>query len=240
MKGRWLSRDPIGEEGGYNLYGFVENDGVNFIDPLGLDRFYATVVGKSYIATIGPQTQQLPWGNSVAQWLYGLNENPTTDAKDSTYRLYSKLTLNFECCNGKINFKDRHMRNAPANDPVGGTFDSDGGNEAGGVLRGTIDGAIGFKKESDSKWLFSVDVVGRPNIFAEPSFQIFKPRKIVFIWHSIRGYIRCDGNQGYVSADINGSKFPSHRLWINGTLTKTIVQGDLANLWKEGQPHLAP
>ncbi len=34
--GRWPSRDPIGERGGGNLYGFVGNDPVNFIDPLGL------------------------------------------------------------------------------------------------------------------------------------------------------------------------------------------------------------
>ena len=32
----WLSRDPIEEEGGYNLFAFVGNDGVNRIDPLGL------------------------------------------------------------------------------------------------------------------------------------------------------------------------------------------------------------
>lgn len=34
-QGRWLSRDPVGEEGGSHLYAFVENDGVNAIDPLG-------------------------------------------------------------------------------------------------------------------------------------------------------------------------------------------------------------
>jgi len=34
--GRWLSRDPIGERGGANLYGFVENDGISHFDPLGL------------------------------------------------------------------------------------------------------------------------------------------------------------------------------------------------------------
>lgn len=36
LTGRWLSRDPIGEEGGINLYGFVGNVGVNDIDYLGL------------------------------------------------------------------------------------------------------------------------------------------------------------------------------------------------------------
>lgn len=35
--GRWLSRDPIMEEGGVNLFGFVDNDGSNSTDYLGLD-----------------------------------------------------------------------------------------------------------------------------------------------------------------------------------------------------------
>ena len=35
--GRWLNRDPIMEEGGVNLYGFVGNDALNSTDYLGLD-----------------------------------------------------------------------------------------------------------------------------------------------------------------------------------------------------------
>ncbi len=34
--GRWISRDPIGERGGMNLYGFVENSSANRVDVLGL------------------------------------------------------------------------------------------------------------------------------------------------------------------------------------------------------------
>jgi RHS repeat-associated protein len=33
--GRWLNQDPIGIDGGVNLYGYVGNDGINFVDPSG-------------------------------------------------------------------------------------------------------------------------------------------------------------------------------------------------------------
>ena len=35
IDGRWISRDPLGEPGGLNLYWFVENDGINAWDYLG-------------------------------------------------------------------------------------------------------------------------------------------------------------------------------------------------------------
>ena len=37
--GRWLSVDPLGEEGGINLYGYVGNDPVNGWDPYGLTGY---------------------------------------------------------------------------------------------------------------------------------------------------------------------------------------------------------
>ena len=39
LTGRWMSKDPIGEGGGTNLYGFVGNDGMNDGDSLGLAVF---------------------------------------------------------------------------------------------------------------------------------------------------------------------------------------------------------
>jgi RHS repeat-associated protein len=48
---RWLSADPIGEDGGLNLYGFVGNDGVNGIDMLGLIEGKVSYNGKE-IGTI--------------------------------------------------------------------------------------------------------------------------------------------------------------------------------------------
>jgi len=34
--GRWISRDPLGEAGGINLYGYVGNNPISRFDPLGL------------------------------------------------------------------------------------------------------------------------------------------------------------------------------------------------------------
>jgi RHS repeat-associated protein len=42
---RWINRDPIHEEGGVNLYGFVSNDSVNLIDPTGEIAFVPILIG---------------------------------------------------------------------------------------------------------------------------------------------------------------------------------------------------
>ena len=54
--GRWPSKDPIGEGGGMNLYGFVGNDGVNQRDLFGLEveRWeWFSIVSKTYINGVG-------------------------------------------------------------------------------------------------------------------------------------------------------------------------------------------
>jgi len=51
VTGRWPSRDPIEEEGGVNLYGFVGNDGVNSWDYLG---FKAWMICNRCKGTKGP------------------------------------------------------------------------------------------------------------------------------------------------------------------------------------------
>jgi RHS repeat-associated protein len=48
--GRWLSRDPIAEHGGVNLYGYVENDSLNGLDPSGLVTFFVHGTNSSTAA----------------------------------------------------------------------------------------------------------------------------------------------------------------------------------------------
>ena len=49
--GRWLNRDPIEEQGGLNLYGFVGNDSINRWDLLGLSTIKASS-GQNISTTI--------------------------------------------------------------------------------------------------------------------------------------------------------------------------------------------
>ena len=46
LTGRWPSRDPIEEQGGLNLYGFVGNDGVGSWDSLGLFPYPTEIRGN--------------------------------------------------------------------------------------------------------------------------------------------------------------------------------------------------
>jgi RHS repeat-associated protein len=56
--GRWPSRDPIEENGGINLFGFIENEGTNYIDRFGLSKCVCGPdITKSLAATMRDVTK---------------------------------------------------------------------------------------------------------------------------------------------------------------------------------------
>lgn len=71
--GRWLSKDPIAEKGGLNLYTFVRNDGVNRSDKYGLAGW---VWGNSSIVDYS-----IAYDTSMSNPSYG----PPTDYQSGTW-----------------------------------------------------------------------------------------------------------------------------------------------------------
>ncbi len=70
--GRWLSRDPIGEEGGVNLYGYVENDPVDNTDSLGLETDTIEVTksdGSWDQSNLGPHMLKHDILNRIIPWI---------------------------------------------------------------------------------------------------------------------------------------------------------------------------
>jgi len=73
VTGRWPSRDPIEEEGGLNLYGFVGNDGVNDVD----------VLGNAVMVTYRPFADKLlKWFYPLIGHYYLVFDNVFDDASD--------------------------------------------------------------------------------------------------------------------------------------------------------------
>src|SRR5262249_44975882 len=110
-------------------------------------------------------------------------------------------------------------------------LDTDIGRET-GPLRAS--GEVAYERTervNESRIRFAWRFDGRPNWIAEPAAQAVHPRISRWIWHEVRGEIWCDKGQGYHRVRLGGSWFPSHRLWVNGSLSQTIKQGPFSLLW---------
>lgn len=73
----WLSRDPLGEQGGLNLYGFVGNDPINKWDYLGLDTIITGIDARVPLKAIGEILMATPKAvHSVYRMLVGATGDP--------------------------------------------------------------------------------------------------------------------------------------------------------------------
>ena len=84
--GRWLNRDPVGERGGLNLYGFVGNDPANYVDVAGRYRWSPWPGMGPYLDTEQGTYPQTPagWGTVLGNWFFELEGTPSVYGPDST------------------------------------------------------------------------------------------------------------------------------------------------------------
>ena len=155
-----------------------------------------------------------------------MSENPTTDAKDRGYRLYTSRTFTVTCNGGTI------VSVVPS------AIDTGVGLEC--VPRTSlcltpppiILSNVSAGPRSPTSYAFSWMGQGRPPTPAEAFFQAVCPRSSVFIWHRVEGTIECANGEPRARLNLSGSQFPSHRAWINGVrVGPTISQGPFRNLW---------
>ncbi len=235
--GRWLSRDPIDENGGWNLYVMAGNYVVNSQDYVGLSDFFTKIVAKSFINGVpvvggwgaaggilgDGSNQRLSIFAETIGKLAAFHQLPTDDTKDGNYRLYATVTATFCCAGTKLSslkFVDG---------------DEDGGTEIGFLgIKGTIDGTVVAQRISDSEVMVLLASWGMPNIKAEIGMQMVKPRKSYYIWNAATIKLSCATGKGtHAIVSFNGSSFPSRKLWINGVEKKYVAQGALSGLWTE-------
>jgi len=90
--GRWLSRDPISERGGFNLYGYVENNPVDAVDPVGLSKIYGNWCGPNWT---GGRKEVYTSNHPVG---YYLPAKDGTDAACQSHDIcYYQCRKNFPC-----------------------------------------------------------------------------------------------------------------------------------------------
>lgn len=115
VAGRWLSRDPIGERGGINLYAFVWNDGVNYIDVNGMSgtRNWREISRKREKKEFEGGSSSVQCGQSstltvtvsitvTASGTIKFNDKfSATLGLNGTYTFFNALTYSLPACTGK-------------------------------------------------------------------------------------------------------------------------------------------
>jgi hypothetical protein len=150
------------------------------------------------------------------------NEDPRTVAKDKHYRLFTS-------CRFTVVFEDNKILAATPSIP---DLDTDVGKEGPIQPPPLIASAVSVSPKGGSSVTFSWTAKGRPDPLVEPAFQEVRERTSVFIWHIVEGKIDVSSGTPVTTVTIRGSRFPSHRAFINGLpVIPDLKQGQFSNLW---------
>ena len=203
------------------------------------------VTGKSFINVIGPNIGAMPGTKIVLvpptplnpfpvpvpvqrQTLLNLmaaatdlqfGESPVNSFKDKRYRLFTSVRFTVVFEDGKILAATPQMT-------------TDVGLEGPIQPPPLIATVVTVSPRGGPTVQFSWFGKGKPDPKVEPGFQEIRSRTSVFIWHIVEGEIDVSSGTPVAKATIRGSRFPSHRVFINNQQSfPEQRQGVFSNLW---------
>jgi hypothetical protein len=181
--------------------------------------------GDNYPSALSASARLIAFAGSAS--VYQENPQPPnlysgTLYTGESYRLFSRVNVQFGYQNGKI----------VSIDEIGATI-LDGGSE-GPLFDGTINirglqFILNPNGTANVRWMG----YGRPDSDLEWSFNQVANRNAKYIWHLVNVTASVANGSLAVIPQLRGSKFPSHRIWVNTALSNNISQSQLVNLWEE-------
>ncbi|HKQ29982.1 MAG TPA: hypothetical protein VJS66_01745 [Burkholderiales bacterium] len=186
---------------------------------------------KSFIKVIdlsSMSAESRPRAEKAFAWFTNQNfsEDPKTwspNAKD--YRLWSQATAVVTCRGDVIaSWKTSHLAHRSGKELR--VLDAETS-----VLEALkVDPAPQGNDEQNSLTL-SYGIRGKPNDAALSSFHIVAPRTCHSIWHRTRATVTCRDGAAQMGTALTGSRFPSHRVWVNDEVKQGFDQGPFSKLW---------
>ncbi|MBB5456778.1 hypothetical protein [Paraburkholderia sp. Cpub6] len=89
----------------------------------------------------------------------------------------------------------------------------------------------GMQGAATNKLTLEYQMRGQPNAAGNLAMSSVKARSCTFIWQKINATVSCKAGKAETAVTLDGSKFPSHRVWVNGVLSGEMNQGPFNNLW---------
>jgi hypothetical protein len=178
---------------------------------------------KSFINTIdrsGITTGQDVMACMVHAGTIG-SENPGSSDKGSGgFRLFSSANYAATCDHGTVTvaLKDKSI----ANGREFFIFATDG----------VWDPQPAANPSSGKSVTISYGMKGEPNALGNCFMNAAKSRQCTWIWHRVTATFSCSAGRPTVTTVLEGSDFPSHRLWVNGQCANELDQKAFDALWR--------
>jgi hypothetical protein len=227
----------------------LNNDPITATDFLGLVKKEFDLVAKSWIAPItrvGIIVDKAGHNyhddlKNFARFLNNLSGSihptPASSFRDGRYRLYSEVALT-----ASFDEETCKLTVTPTKYLI------DGGRELLVIPTSMRASRLRIEDVSDEAVRFAYVVAGRPNVLADADWLatfidiipflsvsfadvLWRHPNYRYIHHKVSGTISRGNGNLEIGAQLDGSKFPSHRLFINGKVEATIPQGALSELW---------